>query len=247
METFEPTEPRFARVLAVGAHPDDAEFFAGGTLARLADAGARVGLVVLTDGGRGGRGLDDPARVRAAEQARAAEIVPFHARENLGRPDGALVADEALRAALAAILRRERPELVLTHDPRTFFSVVEGRAQLGHSDHRAAAQAVLDAVYPRAASPNFYAEQLAGGVEPWYPRELWLFDTAAPDARIGIAATFERKLDALRAHASQNEDDGLVRAARARGPQETFVRLVLRRGRSQRPEGPPPAGVRRTV
>lgn len=232
MEELDPTEPRFARVLAVGAHPDDAEFYAGGTLARLADAGARVSLVVVTDGGRGGRGLDDPARVRAGEQARAAQIVPFHERANLMRLDGELVADAALREELILILRQQRPELVLTHDPRTFFRVTRGRTQMGHSDHRATAQAVLDAIYPRAASPNFHPAQLEeAGVETWYPRELWLFDTAAPDARIEVAATFERKLEALRAHASQNEGDGLVRAARALGAEETFVRLVLRRGR----------------
>jgi LmbE family N-acetylglucosaminyl deacetylase len=229
--TLDPIEPRFARALAIGAHPDDAEFFAGGTLARLADAGVRVSLVVVTNGAQGGRDLVDPARVRAGEQERAAKIVPFHASTNLGRPDGSLVADEALRAELARILRRERPELVLTHDPHTFFRAQGGRAQLGHSDHRATAQAALDAIYPRAASPNFYPEQLADGVEPWYPRELWLFDTAAPTARVDVAATLERKLAALRAHESQNAGDGLVRAARAFGTEEPFVRLVLRRGR----------------
>ena len=232
MEALDPTEPRFARVLVVGAHPDDAEFYAGGTLARLADAGVRVSLVVVTDGGRGGRGLDDPARVRAAEQARAAAIVPFHEHVSLGRLDGDLVVDQALVQELVGVLRAQRPELVLTHDPRTFFRVTRGRTQLGHSDHRATAQAVLDAIYPRAASPNFFPAQLEKpGVEPWYPRELWLFDTAAPDTRIEIAATLERKLDALRAHASQNEADGLVRAARALGAEETFVRLPLRGGR----------------
>jgi len=231
VEALDPNEPRFARVLAVGAHPDDAEFYAGGTLARLADAGVRVSLVVATDGGRGGRGLDDAPRVRAGEQERAAKLVPFHATANLGRPDGALVADTALVAELAALLRAERPELVLTHDPHTFFRMRNGRTQLGHSDHRATAQAVLDAVYPRAASPNFFPEQLAGGVGPWYPRELWLFDTAAPTAAVDVSATFERKLAALRAHESQNESDGLVRAARAFGAEEQFVRLVLRKGR----------------
>jgi LmbE family N-acetylglucosaminyl deacetylase len=109
---------------------------------------------------------------------------------------------------------------------------------MGHSDHRATAQAVLDALYPRAASPNFYPEQLEEqGIEPWWPRELWLFDTALPDARIEVAATFERKLDALRAHASQNEADGLVRAARAFGEEEHFVRLVLRGGRKRDVDG----------
>jgi LmbE family N-acetylglucosaminyl deacetylase len=73
-------------------------------------------------------------------------------RANLGRPDGELVNDDPLRAELALHVRRKRPELVLTHDPRTLWNVYGGRAHPGHSDHRAAGQAVLDALYPRAAS-----------------------------------------------------------------------------------------------
>lgn len=210
-------EADFARVLAIGAHPDDAEYFAGGTLARLADSGAVLHLVVCTDGALGGRGIAEVVKVRSGEQAEAASIIGHSSHASLGRPDGALA------------VRRIRPDLVLTHDPRTLWSNVGGRAHPGHSDHRAAGQATLDAIYLRAASPNFYPEQLAKpSVEPWYPREVWLFDTAQADVRIDAAAGFARKLDALRAHQSQNRDDGLVRGARALGESEPFVRLVLR-------------------
>jgi len=230
VEEVEPSALGVRSVLAVGAHPDDAEFYAGGALARFADAGARVSLVVCTGGGRGGRGLGDAVAVRATEQARAAELLPFHARENLGRTDGELAVDEPLRAALVRALRRVRPEVVVTHDPRLVFAPVRDRFRLQHSDHRAAGQALLDSVYPRAPSPNFYPEQLAEGLEPWFPREVWLMDTAEPNARVDVAKTFERKLAALAAHVSQNTGDSLVRAARANGPAETFVRLTLRRG-----------------
>ncbi len=176
-------DTHFDTVLVVGAHPDDAEYFAGGTLVRLADSGARIELVVCTD--------------------------------------GALANDETLRAELALALRRIRPDLVLTHDPRTLWAVYGGRAHPGHSDHRAAGQALLDALYPRAASPNFYLEQLeAQGVEPWYPREVWLFDTAEPDLRIDVSSSFARKLDAL------------LYGARALGESEPFARLVLRKPKS---------------
>ena len=198
MEALDPSTLAAARVLAVGAHPDDAEFYAGGTLARFADAGARVALVVCTGGGRGGRGLTDPV---------------------------------AVRAALVYELRRLRPAVVVTHDPRLVFAPVRDRFRLQHSDHRAAGQALLDAVYPRAPSPNFYPEQLTEpGIEPWFPREVWLMDTAEPNACSEVTKTFERKLAALAAHASQNEGDALVRAARSIGPREEFVRLLLRRG-----------------
>ena len=231
MEEVDPTALGTARVLVVGAHPDDAEYYAGGTLARFADAGANVILLVCTGGGRGGRGLDDPVAVRASEQANAARIIPFHARANLGRADGELVNDDALHERLVHALRRVKPDIVFTHDPRALFAPVRDRFRLQHSDHRAAGQGLLDSVYPRAPSPNFYPEQLAEpGLEPWYPREVWLMDTAEPSVSVDVAKTFERKLDALRAHASQNLDDSLVRASRSLGPTEEFVRLVLRRG-----------------
>jgi LmbE family N-acetylglucosaminyl deacetylase len=231
METVDPSALGAARVLAVGAHPDDAEFFAGGTLALLADAGARVSLVVCTGGGRGGRGLTDPVSVRAAEQAAAAERIPFHERANLGRIDGELVNDDSLRERLVHALRRVKPDVVFTHDPRAVFAPVRDRFRLQHSDHRAAGQALLDSVYPRAPSPNYFPEQLDDPtLEPWFPREVWLMDSGEPTARVDVAKTMERKLDALRAHASQNGDDSLLRFARSVGAAEEFVRLVLRRG-----------------
>jgi LmbE family N-acetylglucosaminyl deacetylase len=231
VEELDPTALGATRVLAVGAHPDDAEFYAGGTLARLAESGAHVALVVCTGGGRGGRDLDDPVAARAAEQEAAARHVPFHARENLGRADGELVNDDALRERLVLALRRHRPDLVVTHDPRLVFAPVRDRFRLSHSDHRAAGQGLLDSVYPRAPSPNFFPKQLTeAGVGTWFPREVWLMDTAEPTVRVDVTKTFERKLEALRAHASQNLEDSLVRAARSIGPAEDFVRLVLRRG-----------------
>jgi len=231
VETLDPTALGAARVLAVGAHPDDAEFYAGGTLARFAEAGVQVTLVVCTGGGRGGRGLTDPVAARAAEQAAAAALVPFHARSNLGRTDGELVNDDALRERLVFALRSTRPDIVVTHDPRAVFAPVRDRFRLQHSDHRAAGQGLLDSVYPRAPSPNYFPEQLADlGLEPWFPREVWLMDTAEPTVRVDITKTLERKLEALAAHVSQNEGDSLVRAARSVGPAEDFVRLVLRKG-----------------
>jgi LmbE family N-acetylglucosaminyl deacetylase len=219
-------------VLGVSAHPDDAEFFAGAALARFAAQGARVTLVVCTDGGMGGRELDDAAGVRSREQEAAAKVLGIAEVVGLGLPDGALEPGEALREKLVGVIRRVRPELVLGHDPRTFF-VTDGRTtQLGHSDHRAAGTGLLDAVYPRAVSPNFYP---AAG-KPWYPRELWLFDTAQADLRLDATAGFEKKLEALRAHASQEGvAGGLVDAARRLGrhfgsaerPAEGFARLPL--------------------
>jgi len=231
MEALDPGTLGAPRVLVVGAHPDDAEYYAGGTLLCFAEQGAYVALTVCTGGGRGGRDLDDPVAVRAAEQAAAAAVMGFAARENLGRTDGELAVDEPLRESLVCALRRERPDIVVTHDPRALFAPVRDRFRLQHSDHRATGQGTLDAIYPRAPSRNFYPKQLRDlGLEPWYPREVWLMDTAEPTIAVDVSKTFERKLAALRAHRSQNLDDALIRAQRSLGPSEEFVRLVLRKG-----------------
>ncbi len=230
MQALEPEQLGFERVLAIGAHPDDAEFYAGATLARLASAGAHVALLVVTGGQRGSlERRTDLASIRAAEQAQAAVALGCHEHASLGRMDGELERRPDLVGELVHAIRRQRPDLVLTHDPRTRFTVVDGIAQPGHSDHRATGESVLDAIMPRAPNPNFFPEQLEGtGLRPWYPREVWLFDSAEPDARVRVAPARERKLAALRAHASQNGHDQLVREAERRGD-ETVVRLVLYR------------------
>jgi LmbE family N-acetylglucosaminyl deacetylase len=232
-----PFQPQ--RALAIGAHPDDVEFYAGGTLLRLRAEGATTALVVASDGGKGGRGLADAPAVRRAEQAKAADVLGVTEWSWLGYPDGSLAPGDPLRGDLAGAVRRFRPEVVLTHDPRTFFTVYVGIAQPGHSDHRATGQAVLDAIYPRSASPNFYPEQLGGGdgVRPWYPREVWLFDTATPDLRVDVTEHFAAKEASLRAHDSQERAaGGLLHAAHNVGGHwggepgrfgEAFVRLRL--------------------
>lgn len=222
-----------ARVLAVSAHPDDAEFFAGATLARLARAGAEVRLVVCTDGALGGRDLVDPAAVRRREQEEAARRLGAAGVAWLGFSDGALAAGDALRRRLIERIRGFRPELVLGHDPCTWWTRVGDRVELGHSDHRAAGQALLDAVYPRAVSPNFHP---AVGGEPWCPRELWLFDSAEPDLFVEIADGGDAKRAALEAHASQQAVAGGLTEAAARLasrfardglPMEAFTRLRI--------------------
>ena len=198
----------FARVLAVSAHPDDAEFFAGGTLAAFAGGGADVHLVVCTNGSRGGRGMDDAVAVRESEQARAALILGLRSVTSLGLPDGELETTDLLRRSLVREIRRIRPEVVLGHDPRTLWTPVNTRVELGHTDHRAAGQALLDAVYPRAANPNFYPET---ELDPWCPREAWLFDTVKHDLVVDVTKSWPKKLEALGAHASQEAVAGGLR------------------------------------
>jgi len=149
--------------------------------------------------------MADAAEVRRDEQESASRILGLADVIHFGLTDGDLEADEGLRKALVREIRKIRPEVVLTHDPRTWWASVGDRVELGHSDHRAAGKALLDAIYPRAASPNFYPEI---GLDPWCPREAWLFDTARPDLVLDVTEAWPRKLEALRAHASQESVAG---------------------------------------
>lgn len=205
---------KLERAVAVGAHPDDVEFSAGGTVARLVDAGVVVTLVVCTDGARGGSERADMTAVRHGEQDRAARELGVESIRRIGRRDGELVCDEALRGAMVRVVREARPQLVMTHDPTTILRRFGSRTFLGHTDHRATGQAVLDAIYPRSGNPNFFPEQLdEPGVALYAPSHLWLFDTAAPDTRVDIGATLARKLAALAAHESQQQAAGGLTAA----------------------------------
>jgi len=203
------------RVLAVGAHPDDCEFFAGATLAALAAEGARVVLAVCTDGARSRGGDTGLVARRRAEAERAAERIGAAELVMLGYPDGGLRDDDALIADLVREIRRVRPLLALGHDPRTFWTQVGDRVHPGHTDHRAAGRGLLAAVYPRAPSDAFFPEQVAAGLAPWWVPELWLFDTDDPDLHRDVEATLDAKREALACHESQNPRGALLRAADA--------------------------------
>lgn len=222
------------QVVAVGAHPDDCEYFAGATLAGLARGGADVTLLICSDGALGGAtdpGLPGRRREEATRAAAAlgARVVFLEHR------DGSLEAADPLRRDLVREIRRARPELVLCHDPTTLWAPQGPIARLGHSDHRAAGQATLDALYPRLLLPSFYPELAEAGFAPWFVREVWLFDTAAPDHLVEVGGTLEVKRDALSCHESQNPESLLreanceLEALRARCGRlaEGFRRLAL--------------------
>jgi len=222
------------RALVIGAHPDDAEFYAGAAIASLCARGTQLTIVVCTDGARGGAaGMTDlPAR-RRSEAGRAAAALGDVALVFLGFRDGELAPDDELRRKLVREIRRARPELVLAHDPTTHFLRVGASEQFVHSDHRAAGQATLDAIYPRTGLATFYPDQIAAGLAPWVVREAWLMESGAPDHFVPVGPHAATKRAALEAHASQ-DPAGLLRASAEReahwagaagAPAEGFRRL----------------------
>jgi LmbE family N-acetylglucosaminyl deacetylase len=186
--------------LAVGAHPDDVEFGAGGTLAKWASSGCTVHHLVCTDGSKGSWNPDsDTAALvqrRHEEQREAARrLAGERAGEVifLDRVDGELENDAATRADIVRAIRRLRPSVVLGHDPWKRYRL--------HPDHRAAGQLVCDAVVG-AREPHAHRDL---GLPAFRPDALLLFEADVPNHAEDVAATVARKLDALLAHESQFE------------------------------------------
>ena len=186
--------------LAVYAHPDDLEISCGGTLARWSAAGCEVHVVVCT---RGEKGSADPeqdtvalAHSRTVEARAAAALLGAVGFEQLGYDDGTVQNDVQLRGRLVGIVRRLRPEYVITPDPTaTFF----GSSYVNHHDHREVGWGTLDACAPAASSPLYFPE--AGPAHA--VGTLLLSGTLEADSWVDISETIERKAEAVRCHRSQ--------------------------------------------
>ena len=199
------------RVLVVTAHPDDADFGAAGTVAGWTAAGVEVAYCIATFGDAGG--FDDTPRdrmpaLREAEQRAAAAAVGVTDLTFLGYPDGRLYVTHELRRDIARQIRRIRPQVVLTSTPERNYQ----RIAPSHPDHLAVGEAALCAVYPDARNPFAHPELLAEeGLDAWTVPEVWLMGGQRADRWVDITHVFDRKLAALRAHASQtgHMGDGL--------------------------------------
>jgi LmbE family N-acetylglucosaminyl deacetylase len=187
-------------VLAVYAHPDDADVGCGGTLARWAKAGSAVHLVVCTDGGKGTRDpkVDptDLARTRAGELEASSALIGTATVSCLGRHDGELEDSDEFRRTLVELVRRLRPDVVCGHDPTAVFF---GQDYFNHRDHRIAGTAVLDAVAPAAALPHYFPD--AG--PPHQVATVLLSGTLEPDEWVDVTDTIGCKAAAVECHRTQ--------------------------------------------
>jgi LmbE family N-acetylglucosaminyl deacetylase len=195
---------RPARFMVIVAHPDDADFGPAATASRWIDEGSVGWLVCCTSGDAGGEDPDlDPmelAALREEEQRVAADVVGYAGLTFLHQPDGALDNDLALREHLVREIRTFRPDAVLATDPEVVFYRDGG---VNHADHRAAGMAAVDAVYPAARNPMAFPWLAKAGLASHIVRRLYLFWPNDPNVRVDVTATLDRKIDALRAHASQ--------------------------------------------
>ncbi len=193
--------------MAIVAHPDDIEFSCAGTLARWARAGARISYVLCTSGDVG---IDQPgmtrskaAEIREAEQLEAARIIGAAEVIFIREPDGLLQPTLELRKRLVREIRRFKPEVVITGDPTIVWA---GDDYINHPDHRAAATAALDAVFPAAGQPNLFEELAQEGLTAHKPRKVYVTVWEKADLYVNIEETIDLKIAALRAHKSQVRD-----------------------------------------
>jgi bacillithiol biosynthesis deacetylase BshB1 len=178
-------------VLAIAAHRDDVELTCGGTLLRAADRGQRTAFIDLTQGELGTGGS---AALRAAEAERAAAVLGLAVRENLALPDAGITNTPETRAALARLVRRLRPRVVIAPSPWA-----------RHPDHRVAAELVRDACFVAGLA------KVAPDVPRHRPRKVihaitYREDAVKPTFVVDVSDVFERKMAAIRCYGSQFDE-----------------------------------------
>jgi LmbE family N-acetylglucosaminyl deacetylase len=219
------------KAMVIMAHPDDPEFFCGGTIAVWCAAGTEMTYLILTNGNKGS---DDPdmtpeklAAIRQQEQQAAAKVLGVKRVIFLEEPDGELEPSLDLRRRVVAEIRRFKPDVVITQDPSRYFYA---NTRINHADHRAAGEVALAAIFPAARNRMYHPELLVEGLEPHIVKEVYLAASIQPDRWIDISQIFERKLEAIRCHASQvREPETLEQRLRERSlVVDIYGREVLR-------------------
>jgi LmbE family N-acetylglucosaminyl deacetylase len=192
-------EREFDSIISIVAHPDDAEFSGGGTLAKFAREGKKVYICVCTGGDKGS---PDPEmtneelrEIRQREQREASEVLGVTETIFLGNPDGELFPTLEFREQIVRVLRTYRPDVVITHDPFRPYSL--------HPDHRAVGITTTDAIYPTARDAIYFPQHYKEGLQPWKVGEIWYAGAEQPDKYIDISEVFDLKIAALKKHDSQ--------------------------------------------
>jgi LmbE family N-acetylglucosaminyl deacetylase len=212
-----PRTPPIQRVLVITAHPDDSEFGAGGTVARLVREGLQVSYCIVTNGnkGSGDRSMTPErlTRVREEEQRNAARVLGVDTVDFLGFPDCEVEDTRDSRLAVTAAIRRHRPDRLIIQNPHRTKNL-----GASHRDHRTVAGIALDCVYPLARDHMAFPELLAQGLEPHKVREVYLMWWENPELVVDISETMDVKIKALACHASQFRDFAAVeKRVRERG------------------------------
>lgn len=191
------------KIMVILAHPDDPEFFLGGTIADWVKQGHTVSYLLLTKGQRGvSPDYPDPEKlgpVRVKEQQNAAAKLGVQNVDYLDYQDGYLIPDIEARKKVAREIRRTQPDVVATFDPLMIYQ----RGRINHPDHRAAGQIVIDAIFPAVENPAFFPELLDEGLLQHKVKELWLCLPAEANIEMDETHHWQSRIDALLQHVSQ--------------------------------------------
>ena len=209
MSELEQQQNKVAMVIV--AHPDDAEFAVAGSVATWVRDGWDVYYVICTDATGGGpdEATDvSPAakrlisETRKSEQRAAGAVLGLKDVFFLDYPDGQLQPTIEVRRDLVRLLRTYRPSRVFCQSPeRTWTPTLTlGRY---HSDHLAAGQATLAAIYPMSQNPWDFPELLDEGLLPHKITEIYIAGAPNINHYVDISAVIEKKVEALLCHASQ--------------------------------------------
>jgi LmbE family N-acetylglucosaminyl deacetylase len=193
--------------MTIQAHPDDQEFSIAGTLAKWAKAGCEIISVVITSGDSGSNEITkgasykaELASLRETEQLAANEVIGVKQTVFLRYPDGELEPSLVLRKELTRLIRKYKPDVVVSGNPEGWFY---GNEYVNHPDHRAAAQAACTAVFPSAGTRLIFTDLLEAGYEPHDVKRLYIHGIEKPDTWIDISKTIDVKIEALKKHVSQ--------------------------------------------
>ena len=207
------------KILVITAHPDDVDFGAGGTVATWVAEGNDVEYCLVTDGQAGGSDntvtREEVAALRRREQTAAANMLGVTKLHWLGFPDGAVVADLNLRREISAVIRKVKPDSVLTQSSERNYN----RIYASHPDHLATGEAALCAVYPDARNEFAFPELLSErGLEPHVVPETWIMAGPNPKHFVDTTDMLDKKIAALLCNASQHTDpEGLPERMRGWG------------------------------
>jgi len=226
--------------MVIMAHPDDPEFFTGGTIALWVRQGAQIIYLILTNGNKGS---DDPemtpeqlTKLRQKEQRTAADLLGVKTIIFLDEPDGELQVTLRLRQQVVREIRRHQPDVIICPDPSVFYFE---DTYINHPDHRAAGQVALEAIFPAARNAMYHPELLGEGLMPHAVREIYLAGSTQPNRWVDITDVMDIKIQAIQSHASQLPDpQSTIERVRQRAEavdeygrcvyREAFHRLMIR-------------------
>lgn len=195
-------------ILAIVAHPDDIDIVAGGTVARWIQDGNQVDYCIVTNGDAGSDELeasaDAIANIRSREQEEAASVLGVASVHFLGHQDGRLNPTHELRIEIATLIRKLKPQWILTHSPVYNLKSI----RFSHPDHLAVGQAVLAAVFPDARNPHAFKETQLSKLEPHQVEQVWLMGAPNPNKYVDMTLQIDVKIKAVSCHTSQLEGYG---------------------------------------